>query len=264
MIGIYKIENLVNHKCYIGQAVDINKRWRRHRETYTDTTSREYEYPIYRAMRKYGIENFSFEIVEECLREELNEKERFYIEKYDTFFGGYNQTLGGDGAVNTDFATKEAIIGIISDLENTDMLQREIAEKWNVDISSVNAINTGRTWHHNRTYPIQDSLLHLKRQGKNVTGKRKEDWICCDCGKQISRGATRCYSCENIRRASLKKEGLPSREELKKLIRTNGFTAIGAMYGVSDNAVRKWCDKHNLPRKVKDIKSYSDEEWELV
>lgn len=264
MIGIYKIENLINHKCYIGQAVDINKRWRRHRETYTDITSREYEYPVYRAMRKYGIENFSFEIVEECLREELNEKERFYIEKYNAFFGGYNQTLGGDGAVNTDFATKEVIIGIISDLENTDMLQREIAEKWNVDISSVNAINTGRTWHHNRTYPIQDSLLHLRRQGKNVTGKRKEDWVCCDCGKQISRGATRCYSCENIRRASIKKEGLPSREELKRLIRTNGFTAIGAMYGVSDNAVRKWCDKHNLPRKVKDIKSYSDEEWELI
>lgn len=264
MIGIYKIENLVNHKCYIGQAVDINKRWRRHHETCTDITSREYEYPIYRAMRKYGIDNFSFEIIEECLREELNEKERFYVEKYNAFFNGYNQTLGGDGAVNTEFATKEVIIGIISDLENTDMLQREIAEKWNVDISSVNAINTGRTWHHNRVYPIQDSLLHLRRQGKNVTGKRKEDWVCCDCGKQISRGATRCCSCENIRRANLKKEGQPSREELKELIRTNGFTAIGAMYGVSDNAVRKWCDKHNLPRKVKDIKSYSNEEWELI
>lgn len=264
MIGIYKIENLVNHKCYIGQAVDINRRWRRHRETYTDITSREYEYPIYRAMRKYGIDNFSFEIIEECSREELNEKERFYVEKYNAFFDGYNQTLGGDGAVNTDFATKEVIIGIISDLENTDMLQREIAEKWNVDISSVNAINTGRTWHHNRTYPIQDSLLHLKRQGKNVTGKKKQDWVCCDCGKQISRGATRCYSCENTRRASEKKAGLPTREELKSLIRTTTFTAIGALYGVSDNAVRKWCDKYGLPRKVKDIKAYSNEEWELI
>lgn len=264
MIGIYKIENLVNHKCYIGQAVDINKRWRRHRETYTDVTSREYEYPIYRAMRKYGLENFSFEVVEECSRGELNEKEKFYVEKYNAFFEGYNQTLGGDGAVNTDFVTKEAVIGIISDLENTDMLQREIAEKWNADISSVNAINTGRTWHHNRTYPIQDSLLHLKRQGKNVTGKKRQDWICCDCGKQISRGATRCYSCENTRRASEKKAGLPTREELKGLTRTTTFTAIGALYGVSDNAVRKWCDKYGLPRKVKDIKSYSDEEWELI
>lgn len=90
MTGIYKIENLVNHKCYIGQAVDISKRWRRHHDTHTDATSREYEYPLYRAMRKYGIENFSFEVLEECSREELNEKEKFYVEKYNAFFEGYN------------------------------------------------------------------------------------------------------------------------------------------------------------------------------
>jgi predicted GIY-YIG superfamily endonuclease len=52
MIGIYKIENLVNHKCYIGQAVDINRRWRKHRETYNEPKFPQYEYPLYRAMRK--------------------------------------------------------------------------------------------------------------------------------------------------------------------------------------------------------------------
>ena len=57
---------------------------------------------------------------------------------------------------------------------------------------------------------------------------------------------------------------LISKEELKKLIRTTPFTTIGKQYGVTDNAVRKWCDKYNLPRKVKEIKSYSDEEWELI
>lgn len=57
---------------------------------------------------------------------------------------------------------------------------------------------------------------------------------------------------------------LISREELKKLIRATSFTTIGKQYGVTDNAVRKWCDKYNLPRKVKEIKSYSDEEWELI
>ena len=57
---------------------------------------------------------------------------------------------------------------------------------------------------------------------------------------------------------------LISREELKKLIRTTPFTTIGKQYGVTDNAVRKWCDKYNLPRKVKEIKSYSDEEWKLI
>ena len=39
------------------------------------------------------------------------------------------------------------------------------------------------------------------------------------------------------------------------------FTQIGTKFGVSDNAVRKWCDKYRLPRKASEIKSYSDEEW---
>lgn len=159
---------------------------------------------------------------------------------------------------------KETVIGIISDLENTDMLQREIAEKWQVDISTVNGINTGRTWHHNRKYPIQDTFAYMKRQGREYSGKRKNEWICCDCGKQISRGSMRCYSCENIRRVNERGSNLPTKEELKRLIRTMAFTAIGQQYGVTDNAVRKWCDKYGLPRRVKDIKSYSDDEWELI
>lgn len=57
---------------------------------------------------------------------------------------------------------------------------------------------------------------------------------------------------------------LITREELKNLIRTTPFTRIGEQYNVSDNAVRKWCDKYNLPRKVSEIKQYSDEEWEKI
>ena len=53
-------------------------------------------------------------------------------------------------------------------------------------------------------------------------------------------------------------------EELKELIRTTPFTTIGTMYGYSDNAIRQWCDKFNLPRTKNDIKSYSDKEWELI
>jgi uncharacterized protein YjcR len=55
-----------------------------------------------------------------------------------------------------------------------------------------------------------------------------------------------------------------SREELKKLIRTTPFTKIADIYNVSDNAIRKWCDKYGLPKKVKDIKSCTDEEWQLI
>ena len=55
-----------------------------------------YQYSIHRAFRKYGIDNFSFEILEECNPEDLFEREKYYIEKYDSYKKGYNETLGGD------------------------------------------------------------------------------------------------------------------------------------------------------------------------
>lgn len=56
----------------------------------------------------------------------------------------------------------------------------------------------------------------------------------------------------------------PSREEFKDLIRNNSFVSIGKMFGVSDSAIRKWCDSYNLPRKVSDIKKISDKDWENI
>lgn len=55
-----------------------------------------------------------------------------------------------------------------------------------------------------------------------------------------------------------------SRQELKDKIRTTPFVRIGKEYGVSDNAIRKWCDKYKLPRKVSDIKNIEDQDWENI
>jgi hypothetical protein len=55
-----------------------------------------------------------------------------------------------------------------------------------------------------------------------------------------------------------------TREELKQRIRQFSFSEIGKNCNVSDNAVRKWCDKYGLPRRKKDINSYSNEEWDKI
>ena len=93
MIGIYKIENLVNHKCYIGQSVNVADRWKTHAKygLGIDTPANN---RLYSDMLKYGIWNFSWELLEECSREELDAKEKFYIELYQSKNFGYNTMKG--------------------------------------------------------------------------------------------------------------------------------------------------------------------------
>ena len=103
---------------------------------------------------------------------------------------------------------------------------------------------------------------------KPIKSQGKHQKYCIDCGKPISNDATRCIECyhkstKNKFRIDLDDMQV-TREELKELIRTKPFTEIAKMFAVTDNCIRKWCDKYQLPRRVLDIKQYSDEEWEKI
>lgn len=89
----------------------------------------------------------------------------------------------------------------------------------------------------------------------------KKKYYCLDCGKEISSKGKRCLECASkIRIVPLEKMPV-TKEELKNLICTTSFLKIGEKFGVTDNAVRKWCDKFNLPRRKIDINKYTEEEW---
>lgn len=97
--------------------------------------------------------------------------------------------------------------------------------------------------------------------GRNIVYEKNKNY-CIDCGKEILQSSIRCPDC------AAKTNGLkhrlaerPERNELKTLIRVMPFVKIGEKYGVSDNAIRKWCDAYGLPRVKKEIMRYSDEEW---
>lgn len=92
--GIYKITNLLDGKVYIGQAVKIGARWKEHvkKGIGADTPNRNKLYP---AMLKDGVENFTFEVLEECPIEDLDIKEKFWIDYFQAKIVGYNVTAGG-------------------------------------------------------------------------------------------------------------------------------------------------------------------------
>lgn len=244
--GIYKITNLINGHSYIGQSICIEQRWKNHKHY---NKERE-DYPLYRAFRKYGIDNFSFEIIEECEPNLLDEKEIYWINFYNTCSNnGYNQTSGGDGRNNSIVKLTDDDIKAIYDLLiNSNITQRKIAQEFEVGEDTISEINHGKTRVQlGYTYPLR----------KN----KKEKNFCIDCGAEILSISTRCESCY---KKTLRKVERPQRNELKQLIRSTSFLQIGKKYGVTDNTIRKWCAAENLPTKKGIINSYSDEEWELI
>lgn len=93
MSGIYKITNVKTKECYIGQAVSISDRFKQHCKAACgiDTPAGN---KLYKAMQEYGIQNFSWEVLESVPAIQLNEKEAYYINLYDSKNYGYNSNIG--------------------------------------------------------------------------------------------------------------------------------------------------------------------------
>lgn len=247
--GIYKITNKITNHAYIGQSITIEERWNDEINRAFNPNSESYSSPLSSAIRKYGKEQFTFEILEECTRSKLDEKEIYYINFYNTYFDGYNCTTGGQGTPNAYVKiTPEQLFEIYDLLQNTNIPQKEIAKRYNVGQDIISTINNGKSRRMDGyTYPLRNNKNPIK--------------YCPICGVQILFESVHCNKCAKI---SQMKAIHPSREELKNMIRTMSFTQIGKKYGVADNTIRKWCRSVNLPTKKQDIKSFSDKEWQNI
>ena len=104
MAYIYQIVNDVNQKIYVGKTeFSIEKRFKEHcQDAFRERNEKR---PLYSAMRKYGIENFECVQIKET--DTPNEDEMFYIQEYNTYHNGYNETLGGDGAAYLELPEDE-------------------------------------------------------------------------------------------------------------------------------------------------------------
>lgn len=311
---IYKITNNINGKSYIGQTKHFYEyRWNEHKCRYLNKNSKAYNISLYRAFRKYGINNFLFEVIEECDISNLNKREMFWIKHFNTFDGGYNETLGGDGSKLYDIDEnliidlykknktiksvvkltkypKEAVVSVLKK-NNIHIFKASEHQKQKGNHIIVYSLNKELLTSFNSRFEVGEWLiLNGISNAKNplsagyriVRNLRNDIHICCgllwfyennnfvdsfefdfiqdtklkktnicpNCGKYKNINSKQCFNCYNNEKG--KKSKIVDKNILIEDLEKLSFVDIGLKYGVSDNTVRKWCKKYNLPyRKYK-------------
>lgn len=158
---IYMYTNKINGMKYIGQTIcRLSKRHNEH-------LKRDNSY-IDRALRKYGEDNFKLEIIEDNIedRQQLNEREIYWINFYNTFNNGYNLTSGGSGVSKFDI---ETVLKIIDLLSNSNYTMKEIGEQYNCSEFTISDINLGTSYYQKGLkYPIREQRITQKYNQDNL------------------------------------------------------------------------------------------------
>lgn len=170
-IYVYKKKE-TGRVVYVGQTCNIFERRKQHEKDEPFNNLRaEYNYPLSRAIRKYGIEAYDFEILEKDLNlKEANIREDYWIKYYDTIANGYNQQRGGN---NRTKLTDEQIEEIRNKIANTKMSYSEICAEYDCSSGFLTAINKGESYPSpNYSYP-----LRITKNGKHFSKEEVEDII---------------------------------------------------------------------------------------
>lgn len=170
--GIYKIENIISHKVYIGKSEDIDYRFVLHKRELKN--GKHCNQHLLAAWRKYGEANFVFSILEECQISDLNQKEIFWIESLQSYKKefGYNKTLGGTGGrLNQESIEKMKKIrkGYKASAETNQKIS-ETFKKNNITVGEKNGMFGATPWNKGKT---KDTDLILANISRNAVEKFK-------------------------------------------------------------------------------------------
>lgn len=176
--AIYKIENLINHKIYIGQSVNPEKRWKQH----CKRKKENYKSLINEAINKYGKENFSFEIL--GWYEDYNNKEKEFIAQYRTIVPyGYNICPGGEEPPHyngekhpSSKISEETAKKVIKQLKDWRIPKKTIISNNKITQDICRHINEGSSWYQEEEkYPLRPSEKVL-----NEYRALYVKWLCCN------------------------------------------------------------------------------------
>lgn len=155
---IYIIKNFINNKVYIGQTSrNIEVRWKEHLRHYVSQ-----DQPLYKAMAKYGKENFYIQCIEECSNSILNEREKYWINYFDSYNKGYNATLGGQ-----DNFIMSPKIELVLNLWYNNYTVNKIVEETGLNVETV------------RSYLNKNGITHedIRARANKAIGKSRSKAI---------------------------------------------------------------------------------------
>ena len=225
--GIYMIINDINDKIYIGQSKDIVMRWYAHRSKGKSTTSSmksEYYSELHSDMRKFGVEHFYLEIIEECAETLLDEREKYWIQAFNSYYDGYNGNLGGNfgnvslcGELNGRALLTEEDVICIREMYNDHVPFREVYPLFEDRIShrGLQKIWYFETWKHILPeYNTPENKLWHKTKAKGLSPEQART--------NGAKGVRRNFSFEQVEKAREMYKNGATPKEIQELLNLPG------------------------------------------
>lgn len=165
----------------------------------------------------------------------------------------FNKYARLNGVVDIHRIQASILLG--RDLSDIEVVHHKDENKSNFDLSNLMVFRSASDHiaFHKGAVASYDAIT-----GTFYCLKCNSENFCKICGNLINTKSTYCKTCKDILQYKVDR---PPRSVLKTLIRTKSFLEVGRLYNVSDNAIRKWCKAYNLPFRTREIRSYTDIEW---